>query len=128
MSSEVRPSIDRETVRRLISRQFPEYRALAIEPVPFDGWDNRTFRLGDELSVRMPSAEGYVPGIEKEQRWLPFLAPFLPLPIPAPVAIGHPDDDYPFPWSINRWLSGTSAVETPVADLSQFATDLAAFC
>jgi aminoglycoside phosphotransferase (APT) family kinase protein len=78
--------------------------------VEHDGWDNRTFRLGDDLSVRLPSAEGYREQVAKEQRWLPRLAPHLPTAIPQPVAQGEPGEGYPFAWSVYRWLPGTPVV------------------
>ena len=108
--AELRPHIDAALVRRLVDAQFPQWRGLPIHAVPHDGWDNRTFRLGDELSVRLPSAGGYREQVAKEQRWLPRLAPLLPLPIPQPVAEGAPVDEYPLPWSVYRWLPGTPAV------------------
>ena len=74
---------------RLVASQFPQWADLPVREVSLQGWDNRTFRLGDELSVRLPSAAGYVPQIEKEHRWLPRLAPCLPLPIPVPIAKGQ---------------------------------------
>lgn len=46
-------------VRRLVTAQFPQWAGLPIVPVAFDGWDNRTFRLGETMSVRLPSAEWY---------------------------------------------------------------------
>ncbi|WP_374009864.1 aminoglycoside phosphotransferase family protein [Leifsonia sp. LS-T14] len=108
--AEVRPRIDAALVRRLIDAQFPEWRELPIHPVQHDGWDNRTFRLGDELSVRLPSAAGYVEQVAKEHTWLPRLAPLLPLPIPQPVAQGSPGQGFPFPWSVYRWLPGRPVV------------------
>lgn len=118
----------RETlVRRLVAGQFPEWADLPVRPVAFDGWDNRTFRLGDDLSVRLPSAAGYVGQIEKEHRWLPVLAPQLPLPIPTPIAKGQPADGYPWPWSIYRWLPGEIASVARIDDLAQFARDVAGF-
>jgi hypothetical protein len=69
-------------VSGLVAMQFPQWAHLPVAPVDLDGHDNTTFRLGDELSVRLPSAEDYVPQVEKEHRWLPVLAPHLPLPIP----------------------------------------------
>jgi aminoglycoside phosphotransferase (APT) family kinase protein len=72
-----------ELVERLVASQFPEWAGLPVRCVELDGWDNTTFRLGDELSVRLPSADGYVPQVEKEHRWLPVLAPQLPRPIPC---------------------------------------------
>ena len=40
------------------------------------------------MLARFPSARGYAAQVDKEQYWLPKLAPFLPLPIPVPLAIG----------------------------------------
>lgn len=113
-------------VRRLIATQFPAWADLPIKPVATGGWDNRTFHLGDHMSVRLPSAERYVPAVEKEQRWLPKLAPALPLPIPQPVGLGAPNDDYPWPWSVYAWLDGDT-IGPDFAPNSQFAADLASF-
>lgn len=59
--------------------------------------------------ARLPSADAYVAQVEKEHRWLPALARHLPLRIPEPVAIGSPDDGFPYPWSIYRWIDGDPA-------------------
>jgi aminoglycoside phosphotransferase (APT) family kinase protein len=80
--------IDVSLARRLIDSQFAQWSPLPITPVEVDGWDNRTFRLGSELTVRLPSGPWYAQQVDKEQRWLPVLAPQLPLPIPLPVAGG----------------------------------------
>lgn len=117
--SELRPQIDAGLVRRLVDAQFPQWSGLPIRTVQHDGWDNRTFRLGDELSVRLPSAAGYREQVAKEQRWLPRLAPLLPLPIPEPVAEGAPTAEYPLPWSVYRWLPGRPVVL--LGDVSQDA-------
>lgn len=114
-------------VGRLVAEQFPHWADLPIRPVELSGWDNRTFHLGDELSVRLPSAAGYSAQVEKEHHWLPRLAPLLPLPIPVPLAMGRPTAGYPWPWSIYRWLEGQNATIERIADLPQFATDLAYF-
>jgi aminoglycoside phosphotransferase (APT) family kinase protein len=119
--------IDTVLVRSLVAAQFPRWAGLPVRPVERSGWDNRTFRLGDELSVRLPSAAGYVPAVEKEQRWLPYLAPRLPLPIPVPVGRGAPGAGYPYPWSVYRWIEGTPVDAGPVADRTGLARDLAAF-
>jgi aminoglycoside phosphotransferase (APT) family kinase protein len=121
------PVIDARLVRRLIDAQFPRWAGLPVAPVEVDGWDNRTFRLGDELTVRLPSAERYALQVEKEQRWLCVLAPQLPLPIPAPVAMGVPGEGYPFAWSVLRWLDGELASPRTIGDLAGFATSLAGF-
>ena len=117
MSEYDRNRIDVALARRLIDGQFPQWSSLPVREVELDGWDNRTFRLGSELSIRLPTGEWYAKQVEKEHRWLPVLAPQLPLPIPAPVARGAPDGDYPFPWSVYRWLDGEPAATAPVGDL-----------
>ncbi len=86
-----------------------------------------TFRLGEEMSVRLPSARDYVAAVQKEQRWLPVLAGQLPLPIPEPLAVGVPGCGYPWPWSVYRWIDGAPATEQTVPDLPRFAADLASF-
>ena len=116
-----------ELVSALIAEQFPQWTHLPVTPVDLDGWDNTTFRLGDELSVRLPSADGYVPQVEKEQRWLPVLAPQLPLPVPEPVARGVPGRGFPRAWSVYRWLPGEHATVERISDLAGFARDLADF-
>ena len=101
--------IDAALVRRLVADQFPQWKDLAISPVTPSGWDNKTFRLGEHLLVRLPSSSEYAPQVEKEQYWLPRLAPLLPLPISEPLAMGKPTEDYPWPWSVYRWLEGETA-------------------
>ncbi|HET8728612.1 MAG TPA: aminoglycoside phosphotransferase family protein [Alphaproteobacteria bacterium] len=119
--------IDASLVRRLVAAQFPHWADLPVRPVDVGGWDNRTFHLGERMAVRLPSAEAYAPQVAKEQRWLPMLAPLLPVPIPAPLAMGRPGEDYPWHWSVYRWLDGETAAAGPIADLRQFATALARF-
>ena len=111
----------------LVAEQFPQWANLSVVPVALDGWDNTTFRLGDEMSVRLPSADAYVAQVAKEHRWLPVLAQALPLRIPEPVAIGAPGGEFPRPWSIYRWLDGDPASIDRVADVSAFASDLGGF-
>lgn len=119
--------IDAALVASLVGTQFPQWAGLPVVPVAAVGWDNRTFRLGERMLVRLPSAERYVAQVAKEQRWLPLLAPRLPLPIPAPLALGAPGAGYPWPWSVYRWLDGEPARTERIADLGGFARDLACF-
>jgi aminoglycoside phosphotransferase (APT) family kinase protein len=119
--------IDADLARRLVAAQFPQWADLPVAPVELDGWDNRTFRLGSDLSLRLPSADWYALQVDKEQTWLPRLAAHLPLAIPQPVARGEPGEGYPYPWSVYRWLEGAPASSAPVADPVALATALAAF-
>lgn len=119
--------IDASLVRRLVAAQFPEWADLSIRPVASGGWDNRTFHLGEHMTVRLPSAAPHALQVAKEHRWLPKLAPRLPLPIPVPLVMGSPAEGFPWPWSVYRWLEGEPATLERIADLSEFATALAQF-
>ncbi len=119
--------IDVSLVQKLIATQFPQWADLPIKPVEFSGWDNRTFHLGEHMTVRLPSDMAYASQVENEQYWLPKLAPFLPLQIPEPLAKGKPAEGYPLPWSVYQWLDGKTASIDRINNLSQFATALAEF-
>ncbi len=120
-------NINVQLVKKLIATQFPQWRDLPVNPVEVDGWDNRTFRLGENLSVRLPSAAAYREQVAKEHQWLPVLSPLLPLPIPTPMAMGSPDDSYPWHWSVYGWLEGEQASPVGIDDLPGFAACLAEF-
>ncbi len=122
-----RIDIEAAQVQRLIEDQFPRWADLPIEPVANGGWDNRTFHLGTDMVVRLPSAAKYAQAVEKEHRWLPRLAPHLPLPTPTPLAMGAPSSDYPYAWSVYRWLDGHTASPELITRPVGFATDLATF-
>ncbi|MGB2571246.1 aminoglycoside phosphotransferase family protein [Micromonospora citrea] len=122
-----RIAIDAEQVHRLVADQFPQWADLPVQPVANGGWDNWTFHLGSQKLVRLPSASEYAAAVDKEHRWLPALAPELPLPIPTPLAKGEPGAGYPYPWSIYRWLDGEPASADRIADPGRFALDLAEF-
>ncbi len=78
------------------------------------------------MSVRLPSAARYAPQVAKEHRWLPVLAPHLPLPIPESLSMGAPGEGYPWPWSVRGWHNGAPVSEQPV-EPTRLARDLAAF-
>lgn len=119
--------IDERLVRRLLAEQFPRWANLPLRRVVDGGNDHRIFRLGDELSVRLPSAAGYVPQVTKEQNWLPRLAPQLPLPIPDVRGAGRASAYFPAPWSVYGWIAGRRPSPTEIRDNDRFATDLAGF-
>lgn len=116
-------------VKNLIGQQFPQWNHLPIKPVEFSGWDNRTFRLGNDMLVRLPSAQRYAAKVAIEQKWLPILAPHLSLAIPKPLAMGQPSENYPFNWSVYQWIEGESANSLNIEDvyLPQIAISLAQF-
>lgn len=118
--------LDAELVARLVAEQFPQHAGLPVTKVEPGGNDNRTFRIGAELSARLPSAEGYVAAVEKEHRWLPALARRLGVAIPEPVGMGHPGQGYPWPWSLNRWLPGADLIHASNVDRVALARRLGA--
>ncbi|GAA5047775.1 aminoglycoside phosphotransferase family protein [Nocardia callitridis] len=96
-------------------------------PVANDGWDNRTYRLGEEMTVRLPTAAGYAPAVSKEDRWLPRLAPVLPVSVPEVLAQGEPGCGYPFSWSVRRWIPGEAADRAVIDSAVEFAVSVAEF-
>jgi aminoglycoside phosphotransferase (APT) family kinase protein len=112
-------------VRGLLADQFPEWAHLPIERVPALGSDHVLYRLGGELVVRLPRKEGVEEQVDKERKWLPRLGPLLPHAVPVPVAKGRPSANYPFAWSVYRWLDGVNPRDGVVA--RRLAVDLARF-
>ena len=100
--------IDLALVAALIREQFPQYAGRPLQHLA-SGWDNVIVRLGPDLLVRLPRRKVAVSLIEHEQRWLPVLAPRLPMPVPEPIHAGRPSTRFPWPWSIMRWIPGESA-------------------
>ncbi|WP_036503417.1 aminoglycoside phosphotransferase family protein [Nocardia aobensis] len=127
VSGDGRAGIDAELVARLIARQFPHWSALPVRPVADDGWDNRTYRLGEDMAVRLPTAAGYAPAVAKESRWLPRLAPALPIPVPTVLGEGAPALGYRFPWSVRRWIRGETADRAEIENMTEFAVAVAEF-
>ena len=119
--------ITRDLVRELIDSQFPQWSGLPLRPVEKGGHDNRTFRLGDDMSVRLPGHERYAAAVEKEMIYLPMLAEKISLPITQPIAKGKPVKAYPLPWSVNTWLEGSPVTYGNISSLDDFADDLASF-
>jgi aminoglycoside phosphotransferase (APT) family kinase protein len=119
--------IDTELVRRLVAEQFPQWAGLPVCEIPSAGTDNAVFRLGKGMVVRLPRRPDGARQVDKEQRWLPLLAPRLPLTVPVPLGRGEPALGYGQPWSVLRWLDGTNAYDAPIADLACAAGQLGRF-
>ncbi len=116
-----------DLVRNLLADQHPD---LADRSLTFGarGWDNQLWRLGEDLAVRLPwQTETANQLLLKEYRWLPTLAPLLPLPVPVPQRLGKPTRLYPHPWIVTTWVPGTPADSARVTNGGPAADILAAF-
>jgi len=121
------PGIDTALVASLIADQFPQWANLPIERLPSAGTDHAMYRLADDMVVRLPRIRDVARQVETEQRWLPRLAPQLPLRVPMPLGLGVPGQGFPMPWSVYAWLDGENASDRPIVDLRDAATELGGF-
>ncbi|BAZ40696.1 stress response kinase A [Calothrix sp. NIES-4101] len=100
--------IDVSLVTSLLQEQHPDLAQLPIHEVDA-GWDNAIFRLGEDLSIRLPRRQVAAKLIENEQTWLPQISDRLIIPVPNPYRIGQPGGNYPWRWSVLPWLTGVAA-------------------
>lgn len=113
-----------DLARALLAEQHPDLAHLPLHGRTF-GWDNLTWRLGEDLALRFPVRGPSSTLVEREQRWLPVLAASLPVPVPVPLRVGRPGHGYPWVWSVVPWLPGDQVAATPVADRTVWADELA---
>lgn len=108
-------------VRGLLADQHPDLAELPLSLVG-EGWDNRVYRLGDDLTARLPTRAVAAPLIDHELTWVPRLVEGLPGPgdggllTSAPQRAGEPGRGYPWRWMISRWIPGRPLVEAPLDD------------
>ncbi len=119
-------AIDEALVRALLNEQHPDLAGLDVRQGPA-GWDFEVWRLGDELAMRLPLTPRGPELVVKEHRWLPLLAPRLPLPVPTPLRIGEPSARFPKPWTVAVWVPGAPADRVPISDGRRAADALAGF-
>lgn len=119
--------ISTELVRRLLDEQFPDWAGLPITQVRSTGTVNALFRLGDELSVRLPLMPHHADDLARELRWLPVLAPRLPIMVPRAAAAGTPTREFPHLWAIYEWIDGSPYDDGAITDEAAAGTSLAEF-
>lgn len=113
-----------DLVRRLLVEQMPAVADLPLSRIEAWGTDHVIYRLGDELSVRLPKIGWAAAQGETEARWLPVIAPHVPVEVPVPVFVGDPGDGYPYRWYVSPWLDGANP--EVAGDLCPLAAQLAA--
>lgn len=99
-----------ELVRSLVDRQCPQWRGLPLRAMTTSGTEHTTYRLGEELLVRVPRDADAETGLRKEVDWLPRLRGRLPLEVPVVEHVGTPTEDYPHSWTVNHWIDGEDVV------------------
>ncbi|MFI7689997.1 aminoglycoside phosphotransferase family protein [Nonomuraea sp. NPDC049655] len=118
--------ITADLVRDLLREQHPDLAGMAVREVA-GGWGNQMWRLGDELAVRMQRMDP-TPELQlKERRWLPVLAPRLPLPVPTPVRFGEPSGRFPKHWTVMTWVAGEPLDHGSISRAAHAADTLAGF-
>jgi aminoglycoside phosphotransferase (APT) family kinase protein len=111
-------------VKNLISTQFPQWADLPIKRFNSSGTDNAIYRIGESMAVRLPSEESGSLQIKKENRWLPIIEKHLPVAVPTPLELGTPTEDYPWYWTVNKWIKGENAITGKIDDSYQLGLDL----
>jgi len=118
--------VSADLVEKLVHAQHPDLITGVIREMS-PGFDNSIWRLGEKLVVRLPRRQIAVALIENEQRWLPELARRLPLMVPTPIRVGRPNEDFPWPWTIAKWIEGTPGNEVDPSVLTSAARPLGGF-
>jgi aminoglycoside phosphotransferase (APT) family kinase protein len=120
-----------DVVRELVATQFPQWAELPISRIASSGTTNAIFRIGDDLAARFPlrlaDPDATRVILQSEAAAARLFADHSPVPAPHPVAIGEPAFGYPLPWSVQTWLSGTTAIDADPSGSVAFAYDLATF-
>ncbi|MFJ5228683.1 phosphotransferase [Kitasatospora sp. NPDC088391] len=124
----IEPEIEvtEELVRSLLREQHPDLAGLSVREVA-GGWGNQMWRLGEELAVRVQRMDSGPGSQLKERRWLPVLAPRLPLPVPVPVREGVPSERFPRMWTVMTWVGGTPLEHGAITRCGPAADALADF-
>lgn len=108
-------AIDADVVRRVVGTQFPE---LALDSLRLigEGWDNSVWLVDERWIFRFPRREVAVRPGELQVELLPVLGPLLPLPVPQPVFVGRPSEDFRWPFFGTPFLPGREVADVPLGD------------
>ena len=100
--------ISPDLARSLIDAQFPALAPASVAPLGF-GWDNTAFLVNGDLAFRFPRRQLGADCLASEIQVLPHIARRLPLPIPDPIHIGQPSDQFLWPFAGYSYLAGRTA-------------------
>ena len=112
-------------VRRLLAAQFPHWADLSDRAGRVRGDGQRDLPARGRHGRATTAIHWATGQVDKEQRWLPWLAPHLPVPSPSRSRRGEPVRAIPGTGPCTAWLTG----ENPTVDSHRrpdlLATDLA---
>jgi aminoglycoside phosphotransferase (APT) family kinase protein len=115
--------VDEPLVRALLAEQFPQWAELPLERAG-DGTVNVIYRLGEDLSIRLPRRAAKD---DTEEHVLKRLAPWISMDIPRVVARGRPGHGYPWTWWVVTWMHGDLPTgPLPAEDVAGFLLSLQA--
>jgi len=119
--------VDEPLARRLVD-QFPELSADGVRPLAY-GWDYTIWVVEERYAFRFPRRKVVLPGLERELTVLPKLAPLLPVPVPVPLFVGRPGEDFPWSFFGSELLPGRELAEAGLDEEGRLevALELAAF-
>jgi aminoglycoside phosphotransferase (APT) family kinase protein len=117
-----------EPLARRLLEQFPELERAPLRRLAH-GWDYTVWLVGERYAFRFPRRQMVVSGTEREIAVLPKLGPLLPLPVPVPLFVGRPTDEYPWPFFGSAFLPGSEVAEAGLDDEARLevALQLAGF-
>jgi aminoglycoside phosphotransferase (APT) family kinase protein len=123
------PEPDEADVRTLLAA-VPDLVGLADLPLTFvaRGWDNSVWRVGNDLTARIPVRMEAVPLVQNEAAWgrlvaAPFVEQGAGASLPVRLVTTGP---HPYPWLLTEWVHGTLVEHVPVADRGPVAAGIAA--
>lgn len=113
--------VDEPLVLRLLA-QFPALEVHSLRRLA-EGWDNSVWLVDERYAFRFPHREVAIPGFERELEVLPKL-PGLPLPVPRPVFVGRPSEEFPWPFFGSEVLSGVEAGDAQLDEAARIEVGL----
>ncbi len=124
-----------ETVRSLLSEQWPELATLPMSYLRTSGTSNALWRVhrtdGGDHVVRLPRTPGAERGILTERKLLPALRSTLlgqVVKLPELLLHGEPGESFPRRWAVLNWIGGgdvwSAGIEAEAQSM-QLAADLA---
>lgn len=124
---EAETPIDLALVERLIADQAPPQWAQLPVAYLATGWDNEVYRLGETLLIRLPRRTLAAHLAARERLWLARFSTDSGLDLGAPLFTGNPTAEYPWSFSICRYVPGVSAALLTRGERDAYAPGFAAY-